>query len=118
MPPMDPHAPGAGSEPVPRSASPEPTSSRALVVSELRQELRRLEESQRRTTGGQAFTTGLPAFDAILPAGGWQAGSLVEWLCPGPGSGAGTLALQCAHAGLGDGTLVVIDESACFYPPA
>jgi hypothetical protein len=67
--------------------------------------------------------SGHAALDRLLPAGGFTAGTLVEWLSPGPGSGAGTLALgvasqACQHPDRRQGALVVMDRQVRFYPPA
>ncbi|MBL8828658.1 MAG: hypothetical protein JNM18_16885 [Planctomycetaceae bacterium] len=57
--------------------------------------------------------------DARLPTRGFVRGSLVEWLVPGVGCGAGTLALAAAREACRAGPpLVVVDRSGRFYPPA
>jgi protein ImuA len=67
----------------------------------------------------RTISTGSPALDRLLPAGGLARGSLVEYLSPGPGSGAGTLALAAAREAYREGgALVVVDRSRTFYPPA
>ena len=64
-------------------------------------------------------TTGSPALDRLLPRGGLARGTLVEWLSPGPGSGAGTLALLAFAAACRDGgTGVVCDFSRQWNPLA
>jgi protein ImuA len=97
------------------------------------------------TTGGELLvrererlvvSSGFRPLDALLPAGGVRPGSLVEWLPEGDtvatGSGAASLAfavacrLATADAASGgvDGdqarprTIVVVDRSGWFHPPA
>lgn len=65
-------------------------------------------------------STGSSALDQLLPAGGLLRGTLVEWLSPHAGAGAGLLAWiaaleACRHD---DGVLVVMDRKRRFYPPA
>ena len=90
----------------------------ARVVQELGQRVRQI-ESGRRADWQQVVSSGSPALDRILPAGGFQRGSLVEWLCEGTGSGATTLALvAAAQAARAGGAVVVVDHQRAFYPPA
>jgi len=68
---------------------------------------------------GLYLSTGYKVLDRLLPYGGYQPGTLVEWLSPALGSAAGTLALVSARqAAAAGGALVVIDEGGDFYPPA
>jgi len=77
--------------------------------------------------------TGFRALDALLPAGGVRPGSLVEWLAEGDGGpGAGgaaslafAVACRLAAAATGDAsetarprTIVVVDRTGWFHPPA
>lgn len=79
------------------------------VVAALRQRM-----LQWQGAGRPTFSTGL---DSILP-GGFQRGTLVEYLAEG-GSGATALSLVAAReACREDQTLVVIDRRRQFYPPA
>ncbi len=68
------------------------------------------------------FSCGVAAIDRLLPDGGLRHGMLVEWLSGSStsvGSGATTLGLLGAREACGEGgTLVVIDRSQTFYPPA
>ena len=65
------------------------------------------------------MTSGFEVLDQVLPQGGLEAGSLVEWLSGGPGSGTLPLALQMARQVCGeDSLLVVVDRAKRFYPPA
>jgi protein ImuA len=62
-------------------------------------------------------TTGIPALDELLADRGLPAGSLMEWLEPGMGSGADTLALWAAvRARRPNELLIVIDSRGDFYP--
>lgn len=83
-------------------------------------------------------SSGSQMLDRLLPEGGFLRGSLVEWLSPGAGSGAGLLALIAAiracrptaisnrhsssttpaSAAESTGVLVVVDRQRRFYPPA
>lgn len=98
--------------------------SRLQALEQLRRRLREVERSRRRRLQGvcarpEIVPTGLDGFDNLLPAGGIRAGTLVEWLAAGDGTGAGTLALTVASRLLrGRAALVVIDEPRRFHPPA
>lgn len=87
-------------------------------VAQLAEQLR----SWERPPGAEApdgIASGCPALDALLPQGRFSPGSLVEWVSPGPGSGAATLALKVARQACGlEGWLAVIDPAGTFYPPA
>lgn len=75
-------------------------------------------ESGPRAGSEQTISSGCTALDRLLPAGGYQRGSLVQWITGG-GNGADYLSLLAAkeacHSG---GSLVVIDQANQFYPPA
>jgi hypothetical protein len=91
---------------------------RATVLQNLAEQLRQF-EATRWAAGDGVISTGSAALDRLLPEGGFRRGTLVEWLSPGPGSGAATLALLAAHQVLGaGGALVVVDRLRLFYPPA
>ncbi|HEY1602881.1 MAG TPA: hypothetical protein VGG64_24970 [Pirellulales bacterium] len=87
------------------------------VLAQLQQQLERFSLDRR---GGEVVvSTGCQELDQTLPQKGLCRGTLVEWLAPGPGSGAGSLALAAAReACRHGGPLVVIDRAACFYPLA
>jgi hypothetical protein len=94
------------------------------------------------TTGGElllrerarsVISTGFRPLDALLPAGGVRPGSLVEWLAEGEagpgGGGAASLAfaVACRLAAASGGeaseqarprTIVVVDRTGWFHPPA
>ena len=66
----------------------------------------------------ERLSSGSGALDSLLPAGGFQRGTLVEWLGDA-GSGATTLALLTAREACRQGgALVVMDPQRRFYPPA
>ena len=91
---------------------------RATVLQNLAEQLRQFEATRWAAADG-VISTGSPALDRLLPEGGFRRGSLVEWLSPGPGSGAATLALLAAQQALAaGGALVVVDRLRLFYPPA
>jgi hypothetical protein len=87
----------------------------------LRQLAQRIEEieSHQRPTGRSAVPLGIPALDGLLSDRGLPAGSLVELVSTADGAGAWTLGLILARQAVGElKTLVVVDGSQCFYPPA
>lgn len=96
-----------------------PEQPRLDTIQKLAEQLRRIEHSQPKRAPARLVSTGLSVLDDLLPDGGIQPGSIIEWLSPGPGSGAATLAFVIAAWQMRDGgTLVVIDPQAKFYPPA
>lgn len=85
----------------------------SAILQELRERIQALERSPNRT-GVPGLSSGFPALDELLVHGGFQPGTLVEWIGPG----AATLALRVAAHVLGDeGICLVIDETGEFYPP-
>src|SRR5688572_28208661 len=91
---------------------------RQALVAALQRKVERL-EGLRPPTEERLISTGSPPLERLLPGGGLRPGSLVEYLSPGAGSGAGTLALAAAREACSDTrTLVVVDRSRTFYPPA
>jgi protein ImuA len=96
----------------------ESVAERAVCVEKLRRRIARL-ETGRRATDVAAITTGCDVLDNLLPEKGLRRGSLVEWLSPGDGTGAGTLALLAACAACSDGrAVVVLDHRREFCPTA
>ena len=85
---------------------------------------------QVREAAREAVSSGFPSLDALLPAGGLRRGSLIEWLAGGAeaaggaaGTGAASLAaaVACRLAGAAPGrpgTIVVVDRTGWFHPPA
>ena len=70
-------------------------------------------------TDDGALPTGIGPLDDRLPEGGLPAGSLMEWLGPIEGGGAGTLLFLVArHRLQAGGVGIVIDRDRQFYPPA
>jgi len=71
-----------------------------------------------------SLSSGCPALDQVLLGGGIRAGSLIEWLGDGPGSGVSLLPLAAVRAVQQNGGVVVIvdregiDRRSNFYPPA
>jgi len=107
-----------------------PVQARQALVASLRHEVARL-EAGRPPEDKRPVSTGSPALDRLLPAGGLRRGTLVEYLTPSAGSGAGTLALSAAREACREGrAFVVLDwttlarsasegnRSGHFYPPA
>ena len=79
------------------------------VVADLRRQLQGMERTHL-PRERRCVTSGFPALDQVLPQGGLEAGSLVEWLSQGPGSGTLPLALQMARQVCGErGLLVMVD---------
>jgi len=67
----------------------------------------------------ELVSTGCAALDHLLARRGLERGSLVEWLSPGRGGAAGTLAwLVAREAARQGGGIVVVDRQRRFYPPA
>ncbi len=78
----------------------------------------------------EVVSSGFAAVDGLLPAGGVRRGSLLEWLAASPAAadglagGAGAVSLACsiacrlARIPSGPQTVVVIDRSGWFHPPA
>ena len=101
--------------------------SRLETLRQLTQQLRQFERaraplscnSRLSTLDSQLRSTGIAPLDGLLPDRGLRGGTLSEWLAPGPGSGAGTLAFAAA-AGLlqTGGVCLVVDAARTFYPPA
>ena len=88
------------------------------VVADLRRQLQGMERTHL-PRERRCVTSGFPALDQVLPQGGLEAGSLVEWLSQGPGSGTLPLALQMARQVCGErGLLVMVDRTHRLYPPA
>ena len=64
-------------------------------------------------------SSGCAALDRLLPGGGLRAGSLVEWLGEGQGSGTSLLPLASARTVQSkQGVVVIVDRGGNFYPPA
>jgi len=83
--------------------------------------MRQLETSSGKTAGGdlKVTSTGIPALDKLMPSGGIRSGTLIEWLSPATGSGAGTLSiLVAAELMRTSGQLVVMDPQRQWYGPA
>ncbi len=89
---------------------------RTGVIEQLREQIRGLEQCSL-SHSHESISTGIDLFDRFLPDGGWQPGTLVEWLGD-EGSCAGTAALASVLPLLKHGALVVVDERLTFYPPA
>jgi protein ImuA len=76
--------------------------------------------------GDEAVATGFAPLDRLLPAGGVRRGSLVEWLADAEASGAAALAaaVACRLAGRAEqaaeaaATIIVVDRTGRFHPPA
>ena len=107
-----------------------PVQAHQALVATLRREMARLEASSP-PPDERPVSTGSPGLDRLLPAGGLRRGTLVEYLTPASGSGAGTLALTAAREACREGrAFVVLDwttlarsasegnRSGHFYPPA
>lgn len=75
----------------------------------------------------EVVASGFRSLDALLPAGGVRRGSLIEWLAGGAAGGmagagamslAGAVACRLAQAADEPGTIVVVDRTGWFHPPA
>jgi protein ImuA len=90
-------------------------SDRHLVVSRLREEIRRLERRAARRTG--VVASGLAEVDAVLPGGGFPRGALSE-LAGGRASGKTAVALSIFAALERHELAAYVDGRAELYPPA
>jgi len=87
------------------------------LIDRLRNRIRRVETAGR-IDDGVRVSSGCAAIDRLLPVGGYQRGTLVQWLTGG-GQGADYLSLLPAKEACADGgALVVFDPLNQFYPPA
>jgi protein ImuA len=94
-----------------------PAKAREALVAGLRRQVARL-EAGRPPEDERPISTGSPVLDRLLPAGGLRRGTLVEYLAPAAGSGAGTLALAAAREACREGRAFVVVDGSYFYPPA
>jgi len=91
---------------------------RTICLEELRRRIARL-EAPRQRAHNLPLRSGCNALDHLLPEGGFRRGTLVEWLSPGEGIGAGTLALLAARGACQNGRmLAVLDPRGEFCPTA
>jgi protein ImuA len=92
---------------------------RSAAIQELARQLRRFEQSHRTAGAAVAKPGSAGLLEQLLPEGSLPPGSLVELLAEDEGTGVATLALLLTQprwqAG---GAVVVIEETARFYPPA
>lgn len=96
------------------------STNRADLLDSLRQQLRRITAADSATEQPpEPISTGIVALDDLLPHQGIPYGSIVEWLTPGPGAGAASLALAGVRDALArGGKWVVIDQRGDFFPVA
>jgi len=89
------------------------------LIEALREQIARLEGPRPPWGDEPAVSSGWGPLDRLLPERGFRWGTLVEWLAPGEGAGAETLALGTARVACREGgALVVLDSAREFYPPA
>lgn len=95
------------------------------LVAQLSREVKRIEVAGRVQPDqlgrrSAVFSTGSTTIDACLPYGGYESGTIIEYLQSTAGSGATTLALSAAREALAvtDRFCVVVDWRQQFYPPA
>jgi len=90
---------------------------RTQIIQQLKNRIRTVEAGTR-AGAEQTISSGCSTLDRMLPAGGYQRGSLVQWITGG-GNGADYLSLLTAReACRNGGSLVVVDPAGQFYPPA
>lgn len=95
------------------------TATKIDLIRDLRERAERIAGAHRRACKTGRISTGFAALDSLLPHGGFENGTLVEWLADGAGCGAVTLSLSVAARALEEGgACVVIDPGQKFYPPA
>ena len=86
-------------------------------VRQLRGEIRQVETASR-NDDGSLIPSGSTAMDRLLPAGGYNRGTIVEWLAD-RGSSVDYLSLLGARNASADGGgVVIVDGQGDFYPPA
>ena len=108
---------------LPHTTSPPPLARlpQQAVLQRLAREIEQLEHLPRAAAAEPPPSgTGCAGLDALLPAGGYAAGSIVEYLRATAACGASTLAWQAAAAALraSEGFLVMVDIQHTLYPPA
>jgi protein ImuA len=97
--------------------SPAPITNRGDLLDQLQRQIRHL-EGEKPLSDEMRLSTGCRDLDALFPDAGLRPGSVVEWLSPGPGSGAGFLALASSRSAASrGGALVVCDREQTFFPP-
>ncbi|MFO0014268.1 MAG: ImuA family protein [Planctomycetota bacterium] len=95
-------------------------------LQELARDIRSIETSGR--PAGLRISSGSSAMDALLPAGGYGAGTMIEWVHGGEGYGEGSmplrgqgslsLAMRVAVQGMTEGKyMVLVDRHRRFYAP-
>jgi protein ImuA len=94
-------------------------SQRQELLRNLLEQIRCLERADCKTQWQSAVSSGFVSLDRLLPKEGFVGGTLVEWLCEGPGTGAMTLALAVSgKLARTEGVVVVVDAKQEFFPPA
>lgn len=94
---------------------------RQAIVEKLAHQVRRLEVAGREQSAASgALSSGCGALDRHLPGGGYQGGTVIEYLRAIPACGASYLALSAAREAMRatEGFLIVVDWLNQFYPPA
>ncbi len=105
---------------LPKAPVPTGAVAQLAVLQRLTHEIQQLETSGRRAAAEvKTSSAGCVALDALLPAGGYEAGSVVEYLRTAPACGASTLAWGAAAAAMQatSGFLVVVDTQHNVFPP-
>lgn len=90
------------------------------ALERLSREVALLERGGRKASVSSVLSTGCSDMDALLPQGGYEPGSVIEYLRRTPACGASHLALAAAAAAMkpSGGFLVIVDPDKQFYPPA
>ncbi|MCC6509393.1 MAG: hypothetical protein IT423_09815 [Pirellulaceae bacterium] len=101
------------------------TQAQQALVAELSRDVKRIEVAGRVSPSqlgrrGSLFSTGCSTLDKCLPGGGYESGTVVEYLQTCAGSGATTLALAAAREALNatERFCLIVDWRQQFYPPA
>ena len=88
-----------------------------LLIKQLQGKIRQVETTAR-NDDGTIVSSGSVDVDAMLPNGGYNRGTIVQWLSVG-GCGAAYLSLLAAkNAARDGGAIVIIDHRGEFFPPA
>jgi hypothetical protein len=101
------------------------TQAQQALVAELSRDVKRIEVAGRVSPSqlgrrGTLFSTGCSTLDKCLPGGGYESGTVVEYLQTCAGSGATALALAAAREALNatERFCLIVDWRQQFYPPA
>lgn len=118
-------SPAVSTESTSTNSSCNSASAQQALVAQLAREVKHIEVSGRVSAtqfgrSARLFSSGCSEIDRCLPSGGYDSGTVIEYLQTCSGSGATTLALTVAREALAvtDRFCVLVDWRQQFYPPA